>query len=64
MTESTGEIDYNSRWTIEEVRKDEKKIANRFKLFATSTDFFMTSIDPEEIRKHMIKSISTVSKID
>ncbi|WNH11758.1 vWA domain-containing protein [Thalassobellus suaedae] len=62
--EATGEIDYSSRWTIEEVRQDEERIANRFKNFASSIDLFVTSIDPEEIRKHMIKSISTVSKID
>lgn len=62
--EATGEMDYTSRWSIEEVREDEVRIAERFKKFASSSEFFLTSIDPEEIRKHMIKSISTVSKID
>jgi len=62
--EATGEIDYSSKWSIEEVREDEERIANQFKYFATTPDLFVTSIDPEEIRKHMIKSISTVSKID
>jgi len=62
--EATGEIDYDSKWTIEDVRKSEKIISDKFKLFATSPALFVTSIDPEEIRKHMIKSISTVSKID
>ena len=27
-------------------------------------EFFLSKVDPEEIRKHMIKSISTVSKVD
>lgn len=27
-------------------------------------EFFKSTVDPEEVRKHMIKSISTVSKID
>lgn len=31
---------------------------------ASSPSLFKSSLDPEEIRKHMIKSISTVSKID
>lgn len=62
--ESTGLIDYNSPWSIEEVRVKEKKIAKKFKKFASSEAFFKTSIDPEEIRRHMIKSISTISKID
>ena len=61
--ESTGEMDYSSRWTIKEVREDEERIANRFKKFASNPDLFVTSIDPEEIRKHMIKSISTVSRL-
>jgi hypothetical protein len=29
-----------------------------------SLNFFKSTVDPEEIRKHMIKSISTVSKVD
>lgn len=62
--ESTGKLNYDKPWTIEDVRKDEERIANRFKEFASNSDLFVTSIDPEEIRKHMIKSISTVSKID
>jgi uncharacterized protein YegL len=64
INEATGEIDYSSKWSIEDVRNDEKLIANKFKKFASSPELFVTSISPEEIRKHMIKSISTVSKID
>lgn len=61
--ESTGKLDYDNPWSIEDVRKDEERIANRFKKFASSPDLFVTSIDPEEIRNHMIKSISTVSRV-
>ncbi|XMO86750.1 vWA domain-containing protein [Algibacter sp. AS12] len=62
--ETTGEVNYDEPWTIGKVRRYEERIANRFKKFASNSDLFVTSIDPEEIRKHMIKSISTVSKID
>ena len=31
---------------------------------ASDSSFYISTLDPEEIRKHMIKSISTVSKID
>lgn len=31
---------------------------------ASGKEFFASTLDPEEVRKHMIKSISTVSKID
>jgi len=63
FNESSGELDFDSKWTIEEVRKSEEIIAKKFKKFASTPDLFVTSIDPEEIRKHMIKSISTVSKV-
>jgi len=54
------------RWEDDFAFKDE--VQNKLKSF-TSNDkdghnFFTSNIDPEEIRKHMIKSISTVSKID
>ena len=62
--ESTGKIDYNSKWTIEDVRKSRVRISNKFKALASSDDLFITSPNPDEIRRHMIKSISTVSKID
>ena len=62
--ESTGKLDYDSKWTIEEVEESRKRVSNKFKKLASSEDLFITSPNPEEIRKHMIKSISTVSKID
>ena len=56
------------RWVDDEEFKEETR--SKLKLFASDNDinkghkFFLSTIDPEEIRKHMIKSISTVSKID
>jgi len=62
--EKTGDIDYNDKWTIEDVKKIEKRIIKNFKVYASDETLFNNSLDPEEIRKHMIKSISTVSKIN
>jgi uncharacterized protein YegL len=59
--ENTGQIDYSYIWTIDEVRNSHKRTAEKFKIFATDKTFFINTIDPEEVRKHMIKSISTVS---
>ncbi|WP_055448536.1 vWA domain-containing protein [Lacinutrix mariniflava] len=52
----TWQENYNVH-DIETLQKDMESLASDKSLF-TST------LDPEEIRKHMIKSISTVSKID
>lgn len=41
----------------------DNNVANELKTFASDESLFLSTIDPEEIRKHMIKSISTVSKI-
>ena len=60
--ELTGELDYNSKWTIDEVKASRKRVSNRFKRMASSEELFLSTIDPEEVRKHMIKSISEVSK--
>jgi hypothetical protein len=62
--EATGKLDYEKPWTKDEVINSEKKNSQKFKKFATDDSFFTSTINPEEIRKHMIKSISTVSKID
>lgn len=52
------------RWDNDEKFKEE--VQNKLKLFSSSQqdghNFFTSNIDPEEIRKHMIKSISTVSR--
>lgn len=41
---------------------DELKL--NIKNLSSSGDFYHSKVDPEEIRKHMIKSISTVSKVN
>lgn len=54
------------RWDDDDEFKQE--VQNKLKQFSSNEkdghNFFTSNIDPEEIRKHMIKSISTVSKID
>lgn len=62
--EKTGKIDYEKPWNIDDVIHSEKTISQNFKKFATNDSFFTSTVNPEEIRNHMIKSISTVSKID
>ena len=46
--------------------KDEALVflKDNMKALANNSSLFTSTLDPEEIRKHMIKSISTVSKID
>jgi uncharacterized protein YegL len=39
-------------------------LKENMKTLANNSTLFTSTLDPEEIRKHMIKSISTVSKID
>jgi uncharacterized protein YegL len=56
----------DTRWEDDNDFKEE--VQNKLKTFASNEknghNFFTSNISPEEIRKHMIKSISTVSKID
>lgn len=61
--ESTNTLDYDEKWSIEDVKAGWKRTSEKFKKFSSSDQLFITSANPEEIRKHMIKSISTVSKI-
>ena len=62
--EKTGELDYSSSWTIEEVKENQVKIGERFREFASNDTYFLNTLDPEEVRKHMIKSVSSTSKLD
>ena len=43
---------------------DNKELKKEMENLASSSSLFTSTLDPEEIRKHMIKSISTLSKID
>ena len=62
--EKSGQIDYNRAWTIEEVKASHERVGERFREFASADTFFINTIDPNEIRKHMIKSISVTSSLD
>jgi hypothetical protein len=56
---------FESKLWKEEYEEDELVfLRENMKNLANNTDLFTSTLDPEEIRKHMIKSISTVSKID
>jgi len=56
-------INISDERKIEYLRNKERNFAENLKKFASDESLFLTTINPEEIRKHMIKSISTVSKI-
>ncbi len=73
--EIVDEIKENNKITISSIFFDSKEMNERFNIdtnelkdnlkeIATDEILFKSTVDPEEIRKHMIKSISTVSKID
>lgn len=62
--EKTGQIDYTKPWTIEQVKDNEERIGERFREFASSETFFVNTLNPDEIRNHMIKSVSATSKLD
>jgi len=51
-------------WKEEYEEDDLAFLKENMKTFANNSNLFTSTLDPEEIRKHMIKSISTVSKID
>ncbi len=57
-------IFYESKEWQEEYSLDVNVLKGNMKILASNSELFTSSLDPEEIRKHMIKSISTVSKID
>lgn len=61
--EVSGKLDYDKTVPVDEVRNRQKRRGEELKLFATSDELFITSVNPELIRKHMIKSISMVSKV-
>lgn len=62
---SISSIFFESKtWQENYLVEDEETLKNNMKNLATDASLFTSTLDPEEIRKHMIKSISTVSKID
>lgn len=62
--EKSDEIDYSKPWTIEQVKQNQEKIGERLREFASNDTFFVNTINPDDIRNHMIKSVSTTSKLD
>jgi uncharacterized protein YegL len=61
--EKTGEIDYSSPWTVDEVRNWRDKRVDKLMQYATNESYYMTTLDAEGIRNHMIKSISDTSQL-
>lgn len=51
---------WQENYDVQDIEVLQKDMEN----LASDSTLFTSTLDPEEIRKHMIKSISTVSKID
>jgi len=51
---------WQENYNVQDIEVLKKNMEN----LASYSSLFTSTLDPEEIRKHMIKSISTVSKID
>jgi uncharacterized protein YegL len=60
--EKTGEMDESVEVSHEDVRKGRIKVSEKLSVFASENAFYVKTIDPEKIRKHMINSISLTSK--
>lgn len=61
--EKTGEIDYDSPWSIEDVKKWHNEQTQKLIGYATNESYFMITMDAEGVRNHMIKSISDTSHL-
>ena len=62
---SVSSIFYESKTWQENYNVQDMAILKKdMENLASDSSLFTSTLDPEEIRKHMIKSISTVSKID
>jgi hypothetical protein len=56
---------FESKDWIEKYNSDELLyLKENLKKLASGPDYFMSTPDPDQVRKHMIKSISTVSKLN
>ncbi len=60
--EKTGEFDFSKTTPIEEVRLKRKRISEKLSIFSSDA-FYTNTVDPEEIRSHMINSISATSHL-
>ncbi|MCZ2846186.1 MAG: VWA domain-containing protein [Candidatus Bathyarchaeota archaeon] len=54
----------SKEWKEKYEADDLQFLRNNLENLASGKDFFTSTLDPEQVRKHMIKSISTVSKVD
>lgn len=61
--EASGKIDKNRTWTTDEVLAFDERTAELFKDFASDGAHYEASVNPDDIRNQMIKSISLVSKL-
>lgn len=62
---TVSSIFYESKvWQENYIVRDMEVLKKDMENLASNSSLFTSTLDPEEIRKHMIKSISTVSKID
>lgn len=61
--EKTGVHDKTQEWSIEEVRKWRDRRIAKLKMYASNESYYMTTMDAEGVRNHMIKSISDTSHL-
>lgn len=54
----------SKEWQEEYNKEDLEFLRDNLENLASGPEFFTSTLDPEQVRKHMIKSISTVSKVD
>tara|TARA_R100000935_G_scaffold58869_1_gene98822 strand:+ start:4567 stop:5325 length:759 start_codon:yes stop_codon:yes gene_type:complete len=54
----------SKEWKEKYPADDLKFLRDNLESLASASEFFTSTLDPEQVRKHMIKSISTVSKVD
>lgn len=61
--EKTGVHDKTQEWSIEEVKNWRDRRIEKLKIYASNESYYMTTMDAEGVRNHMIKSISDTSHL-
>lgn len=54
----------SKEWKEKYSDEDLNFLKDNLKILSSGNGFYTSTLDPEEVRQHMIKSISTISKID
>ncbi|WP_289022630.1 vWA domain-containing protein [uncultured Salegentibacter sp.] len=54
----------SKKWQENFDASDLQFLRNNLENLSSGPEFFTSTLDPDQVRKHMIKSISTVSKVD